>query len=250
MNDPGLKIYYHNDLNNALFHDFTSEEMNLFYSICGRLKHHKKDKVILDFFDLRNYSGRKRQSDNDMFEFLDKFSEKIVSVNMLIAKQNKSRSIRFPIFSILDINKDNKTLTVQLNPNFDYLMNNLKGNFTTFTLSEYMELHNKYAKRLFPLLKQYNGTGFVILPIFKLRLLLEIPDSYKNSHIVERVIKPATSELSLLFSNLNVARIYGGRNARKNELTGFKFTFDKGIKPKEMTKELQDDIEEWINKNS
>ena len=55
----------------------------------------------------------------------------------------------FNLFSRFTIDKDQQTLTVRVNPEFTWLLNEftdkLKG-YTVFELKEFIELQSKYAK--------------------------------------------------------------------------------------------------------
>ncbi|KQI10892.1 hypothetical protein K777_09700, partial [Campylobacter coli CVM 41970] len=50
-------------------------------------------------------------------------------------------------------------ITLKINPDFAYLVNQLTTNFTAFELEEFIALSGKYAKTLYRLLKQFRTTG-------------------------------------------------------------------------------------------
>lgn len=52
-----------------------------------------------------------------------------------------------------------KKLEIEVNPKFEYIVNELTKNFTGFKLEEFIALSGKYTKTLYRLLKQFRKTG-------------------------------------------------------------------------------------------
>ena len=62
---------------------------------------------------------------------------------------------------------------------------------------------------------------------------MNLPESYKIGNIDQRVLKPSIKELSKLFPNLKVEKIYSVTAGRgRPSVSGLKFTFDK-VLPKQ-----------------
>lgn len=102
----------------------------------------------------------------------------------------------------------------------------MKG-YTIFELQEFVGLQSKYAKNLYRILKQWRTTGeFVFYNIDNLRLKLDVPDSYANKRLMEKVIKPAVIEIQELdksFENFNCEPLYLHKSGKP--LAGYKFTW-------------------------
>ena len=76
---------------------------------------------------------------------------------------------------------------------------------------------------MFRLLKQYRVTGTYVVKMEDFRELLDIPKSYKISHIDQKVLAPIKGELSPIFKNLKITKNKSKR--RGNKVLGFTFTF-------------------------
>ena len=73
---------------------------------------------------------------------------------------------------------------------------------------------------MFKLLAQYNTTGIYNISIDDFRKKLDIPRSYRMTHINKSVLTPILTELPSYFKNLKLEKIKKGRNIDR-----LKFTF-------------------------
>ncbi len=97
----------------------------------------------------------------------------------------------------LDAEDQVESLTIEVNEQFEYLINSLRANFTSFELANFLALNSKYSKTLFRLLKQFKSTGYARFEWAEFKRLMSIPAYLKIiSRIEEVVLKPAIKELS------------------------------------------------------
>ena len=76
------------------------------------------------------------------------------------------------------------------------LFTNLKNNFTSIPLTEYLRLSSAHSMFLLEYLKQYSTTGFRRTTISDLRFALGLKNKYKqNSDFVKKVIDPAVNDI-------------------------------------------------------
>lgn len=78
----------------------------------------------------------------------------------------------------------------------------LKNNFATYQLKNILSLKSAYSIRMYELLNQYKVIGRRTIEIEELKLLLNIPDSYRNNDILkllEKIKKELTSKTDLTF---------------------------------------------------
>ena len=78
----------------------------------------------------------------------------------------------------------------------------LKNNFATYQLKNILSLKSAYSIRMYELLNQYKVIGKRTIEIEELKLLLNIPDSYRNNDILkllEKIKKELTSKTDLIF---------------------------------------------------
>ncbi len=221
-------VKYKNDLNKLSFKGFTKNDMNLFMAICSKVKEKGKNEVIIDFEYLRSISGYTATAINCFVRDLRKMSKDVMSVNCEIITDNKIDM--FNLFSRFTIDKDKQILTVRINSEFTWLLNEftdkLKG-YTIFELQEFVGLQSKYAKNLYRILKQWRTTGeFVFNNVDVFRKKMDVPDTYTNKRLMEKVIKPAVTEIRELdnsFQNFKCEPIY--LHKRGKPLAGYKFTW-------------------------
>ncbi|HCY7694735.1 TPA: RepB family plasmid replication initiator protein, partial [Staphylococcus aureus] len=85
-----------------------------------------------------------------------------------------------------------------------------------------------YSKNMFRLLKQYKHTGYFKIQIEDFRERLDIPNSYRMTHINQKVLSPIIKELGFIFNNLNINKIKA-KKGRKIEWLEFTFDAEKRI---------------------
>ena len=235
-------VKYKNDMNKLSFKKFTKNDMNLFMAVCSKVKENGKNEVVLDFEYLRAISGYTATAIDNFIKDLRKMSKDVMSVNCEIITDN--RIDMFNLFSRFTIDKDKQILIVKINSEFTWLLNEftdkIKG-YTIFELQEFVGLQSKYAKNLYRILKQWRTTGeFVFNSVELFRSKLDVPDSYANRRLMEKVIKPAVKEIQNLdksFKNFKCEPLYLHR--RGKPLAGYKFTWEP-----EKTKSNQDQARE------
>ena len=81
---------------------------------------------------------------------------------------------------------------------------------------------------MFRLLKQYKHTGYFKIQIDDFRERLDIPKSYRMTHINQKVLTPIIKELSMIFNNLHISKIKA-KKGRKIEWLEFTFDAEKRI---------------------
>ncbi|MEJ7276703.1 RepB family plasmid replication initiator protein, partial [Staphylococcus epidermidis] len=109
-----------------------------------------------------------------------------------------------------------------------HVLNEITADFTKFELKEMTHLKSTYSKNMFRLLKQYKHTGYFKIQIDDFRERLDIPKSYRMTHINQKVLTPIIKELSMIFNNLHISKIKA-KKGRKIEWLEFTFDSEKRI---------------------
>ena len=138
--------------------------------------------------------------------------------------------MQFVFFTSFEIDSEENTLTVKVNPEFKYLINCLSNKFTLFELEEFVGLKSSYAKGCYRQLKRFRTTGWWKVTVERFKELLDVPKSYNNAEITRSVIKPIQKELTPLFKNLEII-VERDTHKRGKPVTGYIFKFDKEIIP-------------------
>src|SRR5699024_7181963 len=207
-----IKVRYKNELNLVPMRNFDSVEMNLFFSICAKMKDKGLSKVQFTFEDLRELSAYKPTSIKRFSDDLEAVYNKMLQLTY----RTDEAGIRekFVLFTGYRIDENNQTVDISVNPELAYIVNELSSEFTKFELQEFTGIRSSYAKTMYRLLKQYRSTGFYIVKIEDFREILSIPNSYQMSDIDKQVLKPIKNELSEFFDPFKIKKIKARKGNR------------------------------------
>ncbi|EOJ52766.1 hypothetical protein WMK_02888 [Enterococcus faecalis ATCC 35038] len=107
------------------------------------------------------------------------------------------------------------------------LLNNL-DEWVRYSLQQFNELQSSYSKTMFRLLKQYRTKGFAYFSKEDFHELLDIPKTYKQGNVDQKVLEPIRQELTAIFKGLTIKKKYG--KGRGKPVIGYQFTFKPEIK--------------------
>lgn len=210
---------YRNELNMIPLTDFTPIEIDLFFSICTRMKEQGTGKVKHTFEDLKALSEyRKHTTIEDFADRLQVVYQKMQTLTYR-RTENKRRE-NFVLFPYFVIDEKDQYVEISINQDLIHILNDLTGNFTIFELKEFTSIQSAYSKNAFRLLKQYKSTGLYRVSLDEFKELLDIPYT-RMCDIDSRVLKPIQKDLSDSFSNLKIEKKKKGR-----KVVGLEFTFD------------------------
>lgn len=216
-------VKYHNDLNNISMRTWSSEEMNFFFSIIAKIRDEGTREVFLDKFELvelANYSIANNKRFQDTVENLGK---KVANIHYIERTSNSFELMN--LFTRFKFNWSDDlsemTASVKVSEEFEYVVNQLQVEFTTYELAEFTAIRSTYAKTMYRLLKQWRTIGKKEFQINDFKFLLNCPKSYSTSDIDKRILKPTIKELTPYFKNLKVKKIK--KNTRGNPVTGYLF---------------------------
>ena len=258
-------VRYNNDLNNKTYlKNFNALELNFFMAICSKLKAQGTSEVEFTFNEL------KKKIQYDTSHNTDNFISKLRSTNKKILNsiceiETKDYIDQFILFPTFRISKKTGTLTVRINQDYAYLLNDF-SNFTEFGLANFIKLSSKYVKLLYKELMQFKSTGKLYLTIEDFRKKLDIPDSYSFSKIKDRILVPSIQDFSFIFKKFKIVVVYNNedeieinenteeKRGDKRKVTNINFYFVLGTKediievPKEILRDkLEASTEEEID---
>lgn len=225
-------VKYHNDLSNQIvIKTLNATELNVLMALCGKMRDKDTDEVIFNFHQLKELIKWDNNNNELFIKNLINMNKKLISLNFTF-RENK-RTTQFVLFPTFITDEINKTLTVRVNKDFSFLLNNISSNFTRFELDNFTDLKSKYSKYLYKELMKFKTTGYLILTIDDFRNKLDIPNSYKMINIDKRVLEPIKEELTKILKNFEINKIKKGRSIDRIE---FSFT---PIKDSEKIKEAE-----------
>ena len=211
---------YKNELNLIPMRNFNSVEMDLFFSICSRMREKGTEPIKFNFNDLKQLSDYKPTSNIRFVNDIQSVYKKLLSLQYTERDGHMIRG--FVLFHHYEIDLNKETEEIGVNPKLEYILNQLSKEFTKFELEEFTNLRSSYAKTAYRQLKRFRKTGYAIFTIEQFRELFCVPESYQMYNINQKIIKPIESELSQYFNGLKIKKIKakGGRT-----ITHIEFTF-------------------------
>lgn len=237
-------VKYHNDFNKIQLPSFTEIEQDL---LCGLMVKLKEEKNKVKFYpsDLRSIL-KSDYTNESLLEFSLSLREKFFKADFTIIERTirgdkeveAHRTINlFTEFAIYvyKSSKELESIEMRVNPRFEYILNQLTANFTSFELAEFIALSGKYTKTLYRLLKQYRSTGKAYFEWEEFCRVMDIPENYEQRNIDQRILKPAIKELSkertlfdqvrVPFKNLAFEKKKISARGRGGKVVGIEFTF-------------------------
>ncbi|MGL4954705.1 MAG: replication initiation protein [Cetobacterium sp.] len=234
-----LEVRYSNVMNNVSFSGFKEKELDLFFSICFKLKEYGTNELILDFEELKELSNYQHRGLQRFYKDLDQVYKKLLELNFRY--EDEEKITRFVLFNRYDVEKKKKVVSIKINEDFKYILNGLTEMYTKFDLLDFVNLKSVYSKNTFKLLKQWETTKKVEFEIDIFRDLLGVPTTYNTDNFNKRVLKPLVEELQHCFKNLKLEKIRTGR-----KITKLKFTWES--KKREIEKsEIELEITQSLN---
>ncbi len=215
-------------MNEISFSKFEKKELDLFFSICQKLKEKGTKSIQLDFSELKELSSYTNKDLDVFINDLKSTYDKMLKLDFTIGNDPHNFT-KFNLFNEYTVSAQTKTVTIATNEKFSYILNEINP-YTKFELLEFVSLKSKYSKNIFKKLKQYTRTYesdyktlFWEVSIEEFRRLLDISDVYKKmSQLDKWVFKPILEELPPYFKNLKIQKIKQGKSISKLKFTWLK----------------------------
>ena len=241
-------VKYHNDLNTVTMRKWTAEEMNFFFSIIAKVRDEGTQEIEFNTDEIQLIANFDKRNPKRWVDTMTNTADKISQLTY-IERTTEKISV-MTLFSRFDIFPKERKVIVQVSPNFDYMVNRISANFTSYELHEFTQIRSTYAKSVYRLLKQWRTIGKKEFDINEFKRLLDTPEYYGPSEIDKNILKPVSRELTQYFKNLKIKKVKA--NTRGTPVTGYIFTWqpektEKWINnkyQKRKTKELPD----WLGK--
>ncbi|MGL2370069.1 replication initiation protein [Helicobacter pylori] len=235
VSTPKDKTYitYHNNTNKVNLGKLSEREANLLFAIFQKLKDQGNTLIRFEPQDLKRMLNIDISNER-LSEVVIKLWDSIKTADFWKISETETSIIQenYMLFSRCKIelnkpSKDLKYLEIQLNDNYQYLLNNLgMGQYTSFNLLEFQKVRGKYAKTLYRLLKQYKSTGILSVEWSQFRELLDIPKDYDMRSIDNFVLKIALKELRKIYPFEHLSYKKERRSHDKRKVTHIDFYFE------------------------
>jgi plasmid replication initiation protein len=220
-------VKYHNDFNKLAINELGVLEQNILFTILHKLKEQNEQRFKYYSKDILAMVD-KNLTLQELTKIVKSVFLKVFAVDYTLLmppehpeyQEGYNTYLKVWLFEELryiedDITKDFVAVELRISKSFQYLLNNLFGNFTSFDLIEFKELKDKYSKALYRLLKQVKIKGVLEIEWEEFKRLLSIPNSYEVSQIDRQIIKSAIKRLTTSgnlfqqsFKNLTFKKTY------------------------------------------
>lgn len=257
-------VVYSNDLNQISLGSLKEQEQNLFFSLLVKLKDKGHEPVLFTSAEISIMLAT-HYTQKQIVAFIDDLKNHFFKLDFRTEKRLSNGFIEednINLFKYMRIRyNENRTaieeLEIEVNERFEYMLNQLKANFTAFELANFLVLNSKYSKTLFRLLKQFRTHGWWQVELKEFKRLMQVPKSYRMIEIDIRILKPSIKELSWdngqpdmltdyrgaekpCFKNLSVEKIKGKGRGRGGVVLALKFTWEPElVKKKQIEQNLE-----------
>lgn len=217
-------VKYQPELNTIPLRKFSPTEMNLFFSIVSRMRDKGDQTVRFSFDQLKELSNYKPTANRRFIDDIKRTYDHLMDLRFGSQSKSGLSFERFVMFTKFKINGDvdEPYVDVEIYKDALPLLNNLES-WVRYALIEFRDLKSSYAKTMFRLLKGYRTTGYAYFSKADFNELLDIPKSYKEFHVNQRILAPIREELTPLFRGLTVRKKYG--KGRGKPVIGYSFAW-------------------------
>jgi len=217
-------VKYHHELNTIPLRKFSSVEMNLFFSIISRMREKGDKTARFSFNQLKELSNYKATANARFIDDLKETYEKILSLRFGRKSQSGLNFSMFVMFTEFEIigDSDEPYVDIRIHDKAIPLLNDL-DEWVRYSLKQFTDLQSSYSKTMFRLLKQFRTTGYAYFSKEDFHELLDIPKSYKQGNIDQKILNPIKTELTPLFRGLVIKKKYG--KGRGKPVVGYQFSF-------------------------
>lgn len=189
-------VRYNNGLNTTPLRGFTPVEMDIFWAVVSTMKMKGTKEVTFSFSRFRALANYDRREKDSFYNALRSMSDKLGTLTYRY--EDKEVYDQLWLFQRFRINKDDETVTIKANEEFEFILNSISSNFTRFEMDNMTKLKSGYSKELYRHLMQFRSnqtqSGYWVVSVEDFKRALSIPDSYRMSNINVRVIEQAKKE--------------------------------------------------------
>lgn len=208
-------VRYNSDLNTKVFlKNFNALNLNAFITLVALAREKEVETIVIPFAMLKKAMLYTSNNEENFIKVLRETNRKIL--NSVCEIETDEKIEQFVFFTSFVISKKNRTLTIKVNEDYMYILNDF-NRFTEFGLNNFIKLNSKYVKILYKELMQFKKTGKMFLKIEDFRKKLDIPSTLNFAKIKERILLPSLQEFSLLFKKYRIIVIYS--NGDEVEIT-------------------------------
>lgn len=220
-------VKYRNAFNKANLGGLSVTASNLLMEIAGRVKDKGTDTIYFTDSELRREDLIGKRSLKDLINALNSIAKSLVKITSTIeTPEYIEHATVFEYFRVYKAPDAKYRLEVRVHPNYKFLFNELRDNFTVVQLRDFASLRSTRAKTLYRFLRQYRSTGVFYLSLHDVNVFFDVPENYqdKKKYIKDKILDPATKECAQYFDNLKLNSVKDPHKAG-HPVIGYKWEF-------------------------
>ena len=229
-------IKIHNDFYKLNIGSWNALEQNIFFGILANC--HNQSEFVFTLADLNSFIVGHRLTANEMLKQVLSLEKRIFKLDCTVLKSvnatlhQRQKLNLFSSFEICYNGKKNdfengklKELKIKINPDFAYLINDVRKNYTEYDLQEFFSIKGKYTRTLYQNLKKFRSTGILRVKWENFLDLMGISETYKSGDIDKRILKPSVKALTGTFQNIMYTKIKQKGRGRGGKVVAIEFVF-------------------------
>ncbi|MBM6147236.1 RepB family plasmid replication initiator protein [Staphylococcus epidermidis] len=123
----GETVVYRNEMNLVSLRRFTSTEVDLFFTLCNKLKEQDTRKVIIPFEELKYLSNYYTRSQERFINDLEHVYDKML--NLTYVERNGRSFEKFVLFTSYKVDLDEECLSISVNLDLKHILNSITADF-------------------------------------------------------------------------------------------------------------------------
>ena len=217
----------HNDFLKVPLTGFKGTEISILMAICTKIKNKHLDYVEIPLSVLRALSGYRNKDKTQFITDILNVNKKLLTLNAnyVVEADGKKEYYGFVLFTSYRLSEQSDSLILKINPEFEYLLNDFKRNFTDFEMQQLALLKSRYSILCFIFLKRWKNKGIWIVKIEDFKRMLDVPTSYGAREINKKIIPVVIAELSSIFKNLKINTVRD-QHRKSHPIIRYEFRFD------------------------
>ena len=229
-------IKIHNDFYKLNIGSWNALEQNIFFGILANC--HNQSEFVFTLADLNSFIVGHRLTANEMLKQVLSLEKRIFKLDCTVLKSvnatlhQRQKLNLFSSFEICYNGKKNdfengklKELKIKINPDFAYLINDVRKNYTEYDLQEFLSIKGKYTRTLYQNLKKFRSTGILRVKWENFLDLMGVSETYKSGDIDKRILKPSVKALTGTFQNIMYTKIKQKGRGRGGKVVAIEFVF-------------------------
>ena len=229
-------IKIHNDFYKLNIGSWNALEQNIFFGILANCRN--QSEFVFTLADLNSFIVGHRLTANEMLKMALSLEKRIFKLDCTVLKSvnatlhQRQKLNLFSSFEICYNGKKNdfengklKELKIKINPDFAYLINDVRKNYTEYDLQEFLSIKGKYTRTLYQNLKKFRSTGILRVKWENFLDLMGISETYKSGDIDKRILKPSVKALTGTFQNIMYTKIKQKGRGRGGKVVAIEFVF-------------------------